>query len=193
MTTDTSCHGCSRAWVKSANLTDMTRRPSLVASGLLAALLAHTAHADAPDDEPDDAKVWPVPTGPDYVIRSKGERSTKNLVILAGLGGGGALLAGLGLYFHVDSRDASNRVTATTPTNHPWSADDQASYDDAYSSRTKAIVFYSIGGAALVAAAVYLIASEPPEEETLIHPHRSFTPKVEVAPTGALVGGSWLF
>jgi hypothetical protein len=107
------------------------------------------------------------------------------------IGAGAALFGGLGLYFHLDSRDAAARVTATTPTNHPWSPADQANYDQANSSRTKAIVLYSIGGAATIAAAAYLIVTTPPDFETTIRPHRKFVPKVDVAPQAAVVGGTW--
>ena len=157
---------------------------------VIAIVVAMAGSARA-DDEP--TPNFPDPTGPDYTITSPGERTTKNEIILASIAGGGALCALLGGYYHYDSNSASNKVTATTPTNHPWSAADQATYDQAESSRTKAIVFYSIGGAALVTAAVYLIVTEPPETQTVIHPHRRFIPKIEVAPTGAVLGGGWIF
>jgi hypothetical protein len=54
-------------------------------------------------------------------------------------------------------------------------------------------VLYSIGGAATIAAAVYLIMTQPPDFETTIRPHRTFAPKVDVAPGSALVGGSWIW
>ncbi|HEV7556418.1 MAG TPA: hypothetical protein VGO00_13220 [Kofleriaceae bacterium] len=158
---------------------------------VFAMLVAMTASARADDDEP--APNFPDPTGPDYTITSPGERTTKNEIILASIAGGGALFGLIGGYYHRDSHSASNKVTAIFPTNHPWSATDQASYDQAESSRTKAIVFYSIGGAALVTAAVYLIVTQPADTQTLIHPHRRFVPKVDVAPTGAVLGGGWTF
>ena len=158
---------------------------------VIAIVVAMAGGARADDDEPTPS--FPDPTGPDYTITSPGERSTKNEVILASIAGGGAVFALIGGYYHRDSNSASNEVTATIPTNHPWSPADQANYDRAASSRTKAIVFYSIGGAALVTAAVYLIVTEPPETQTIIHPHRRFVPKVEIAPTGAVLGGGWTF
>jgi hypothetical protein len=158
---------------------------------VIAMLVVMTGTARADDDEP--APNFPDPTGPDYTIKSPGERSLQQDIILASVAGGGALFGLIGGYYHYDSNSQSNKVTATTPTNHPWSPADQAAYDQANSSRTKAIVFYSISGAALITAAVYLILTDPPGTETVIHPHRRFVPKVELAPSGAVLGGGWTF
>jgi hypothetical protein len=144
--------------------------------------------------EPDDDRPvsFPDPTGPDIVITSPGERTLNNKLVIGGIAGAGAAIAGIGLYFHLDALSARDRVSVNGSTHRSWTTADQADYDRAHSSGVKAAVFYSIGGAALLAAAITLIATEPPSETQVIHPHRA-RPTVTPAPGGALVGESWTF
>jgi hypothetical protein len=145
------------------------------------------AHAD------DDVRQFPDPTGPAYTIKSQGERSTNNKLALASIAGGGLLLGAVGLYFHLDSRDAADSVSALIPTSHTWSAADQEAYDRAGSSGTKAKAFYALGSIAVLTAIVGYIITDPPTETTLIRPHRAPKPVVAPEPGGAIVGGAWSF
>ncbi len=123
------------------------------------------------------------------VIKSTPDRTPKNIAILAGVAGAGALVGGLGLYYHLDARDLSGKVSTADFTNRPWTPTLQAAYDKANHEATYATVAYSIGGALLVGAAVALIVTAPSEETTIIHPH------VGAAPTrgGAAVSAAWSF
>src|SRR5689334_12858159 len=77
----------------------------------------------------------------DIVIRSPGERSNENLALCGGLAAGAIILGGVGVYYNLDSRDASNKVSADRPINQPWTPALAADYDRAHDSKTKAEVF----------------------------------------------------
>ncbi|HTR49436.1 MAG TPA: hypothetical protein VMJ10_01940 [Kofleriaceae bacterium] len=127
----------------------------------------------------------------DIVVVTEGTRTTQNVVVLGGIALAGLALGGVGLYYNLDARDASNKVTTTMPVGEPWTKALQAEYDQAQSSSTKAEVFYGIGGACVAAAAIAYMLTAPPSETTVIHPR----PVATVAPTpgGAVVGGVWRF
>ncbi|HUJ62128.1 MAG TPA: hypothetical protein VLX92_26660 [Kofleriaceae bacterium] len=150
--------------------------------------LASRAFAGGADFQPPPANDG----GKDIVITTEGERSTRNIAVLASIAGAGALLGGVGLYFHLDARSAADQVSADQPTGQPWTPADQTAYDRAHSSSVKAAVFYSLGGAALIGAVVGLIVTAPSSETTVIHPHRG-TATFAPAPGGAVVGGVWSF
>jgi hypothetical protein len=171
-----------------------------VACALTAALASPRTVAGqpmTPEDNGADFAPPPQARGKDIVIVTPGERSRNNVWTIATLGGAGALVGGLGLYFHLDSRSASDDVSARIPTGSVWTRADAARYDQAQRSATKAAVCYGVGGAVLLGALVYAIVTQPEPETTIIHPHAN--PKPEATPTvtpasgGALVGGVWSF
>jgi hypothetical protein len=143
-----------------------------------------------PEEHP--ITTFRAPVDKDIVVTTPGERTTSNLIMLASIAGAGVLFGGLGVYFNLDSRDAANQVTADAPTAKPWTAADQSAFDRAHSSRTGAIICYSIGGAALIGAVVALIVTEPKEERSVIHPHAA-TPTIVPTQGGAMLGGMWSF
>ncbi len=125
-------------------------------------------------------------------IVAPGERSTNNKLVLAGIAGAGLVAGAVGFYFHMDSRSASDEVATDVFTGTAWSPAHQALVDQAESSRTAAIVMYSIGGAALIGAIAYWIATDPGEETIVIQP-RTAQPLIAPTPGGAVVGGMWSF
>jgi len=136
----------------------------------------------------------PAPMHRDIVVTVDGDRSGQNIALCAGIAAGGALLGGLGLYYNLDSRDAAQTVSPKHALNAPWSPNDQALYDRAHSSAVKAGVFYGLGGALVIAAAITYIVTAPASETTVIHPHYArVQPIIAPSPTGALVGGAWSF
>jgi hypothetical protein len=174
-------------------------RLAWIAVGLLA---AHPAFADEPPPPaPDPAAPAPVLAPPsaappvqvhkDIVITVDRDRDAKNIGITSAIAGVGVLFGALGVYYNLDSQTNANAVSQTRPTNEPWTSAQQAQYDRAHDSGVKAGVFYGIGGAALIGAIVYFIATAPGEDQTVIHPHYGPT----VAPTagGAVLGGAWSF
>jgi hypothetical protein len=155
---------------------------------LVLVMVPQLALADVPDDGITRIPAKVSTTGPhDIVVTTEGQRSTKNIAILASVAGAGALLGGIGAYFNVQSRSSANDVSASSPTSTPWTAARQATYDNAHDEGVKAGIFYGIGGALLIGAVVGLIVTVPKSETTTIHPH------VNVQPGGATLGGSWSF
>ncbi len=157
-------------------------------------VLPRLALADVPDDgvRRDDGPPGTAPMQvpirhKDIVVVTPGERSTENIAILASIAGAGALLGGVGVYYNLDSKSAADSVSAHSPTSTPWTPQRQATYDRAHDSGVKAGIFYGVGAAMIVGAVVGLIATVPPSETTVIHPH------ITVQPGGATLGGSWSF
>jgi len=128
----------------------------------------------------------------DIVIETPGERSTNTKLLLAGLAGAGALVGGLGVYWHLDSRTAADEVSAGKYTGMAWTTEDVALADRADRSKTRATVAYSIGGALVVGAVIAFIATDPPSETVVIRPSRG-TPTVAPTEGGAVLGGMWSF
>src|SRR5512141_1515821 len=92
----------------------------------LALLVPMAAHADVPDDgvspEGSGSAAQPAPATEaqgvpgdspalrtsmrhkDIIVTTPGERSSKNIAILAAVAGAGALLGGVGVYWNLDSK-----------------------------------------------------------------------------------------
>lgn len=142
-----------------------------------------------------DTRDFPAPKGKDVVIVSFPERSRSNITTLVALAAGGAVIGAVGLYFHVDSRSASDEIGATRFTGDVWSAEHQDTYDRAHRSAVVAGVMYGVGGGLLLASAILYMVTEPKPETMVIHPHAPSHARALVAPTngGAIVGGAWRF
>ena len=159
-------------------------------AGLLLLVATTVAHAEpAEPTDPTDTPVFKPPTGHDIVVEIPGERTNMNIAVISGIAAGGALIGGLGVYFHLDSKSESNKVSAGVPTSRPWLPSDQAAVDQAASDRTKAAIFYGVGGALIIAAVVALIVTDPGSTKTVIHPHTAIAP----TPGGALAIHEWSF
>jgi hypothetical protein len=148
---------------------------------------------DKPAPVPDRDYEPPASVEPthqkDIVVRTEPDRSRNNVIVLASLAGAAVAFGGVGLYFHLDSKSASDEVSAKNVKNTAWTAADAVTLDRANSSATKAEVFYGIGGALLVGAAVAFIITAPKPETTVIHSHVVAAP----TPGGAMIGGVWSF
>jgi len=125
-------------------------------------------------------------------IVTRPERSLGNRLLLAGMAGGGALVGGLGVYFHLESREASNAVASDTATGKAWTADRQANMENAGDNRTRAAIAYGVGGGLVIAAIVAAVLTEPAAETTVIIP-RGPAPTIAPAEGGAVLGGRWSF
>lgn len=145
----------------------------------------------APPPRNEDA-ASPIPRrARDITIEVPGERSRDNKLLVGGLAAGGLLVTALGLYWHLDSRDASNEVAADEPTGKAWTDEQIGLVDRADRSRTRAIVAYSLGGAILIGTIVTYIVTAPKSETTTIHTG------VAVAPaehgSGGTISKMWSF
>jgi hypothetical protein len=151
---------------------------------------ADPAYGGRPDP---DVRRYSAPRAKDVVIIAYPERSRTNIMWLGGLGGAGVVLGAVGLYFHLDSRSASNDVSENQFSGRIWTTERQDTYDRANRSAVMAGVFYGLGGALVLATAITYMVTEPKAETMTIHPHGQ--PTALVAPTrgGAIVGGGWSF
>jgi hypothetical protein len=128
------------------------------------------------------------------VILTPGSRSRNTDIVLASLAGAAVIFGGIGVYWNLDANTAANNVSATAPTGLPWNAAEQHEYDRAHDSSVKAGVFYGVGGALLIGAAVGLIVTAPAPHKDVIHPRMAHAvPTLAPAPGGAVFGGAWRF
>jgi len=171
-------------------------RPSWLVIGVLAmSSVAHAEDPPAPAPEDGGADYFPAPTGKDIVVVIPGERTTRNIELIAGLAGGALVAGGIGVYYNLDSKSAADAVSAHEPIGKTWTPGDQANVARAHDSAVRAAIGYSVGGAFALAAAITLVVTEPHAERRVIHPHGTGKPIPTVAPApgGALLGGQWSF
>ena len=124
-------------------------------------------------------------------IEVPGERSRNNKLVIGGMLAAGALGGALGLYWHLDSRDASDAVSSDRFTGEAWTEEHAAQVDRAQRSKSRATVAYAVGGAFLLASVITYIVTEPESETAVIRTGVSVT-----APprgSGAIVGKLWSF
>lgn len=135
--------------------------------------------------------------GRDIVVRYTPSRSKKNITTIAVMGGLGLVAGAVGFYFHRQYSSDSDAVSAKTSTGRTWTADYQTRYDDAKTNSTVAGVTYGIGGALVLATAIYYIATEPEQQEIVITPNTkvrtSALPAIVPTQGGAMLGGAWSF
>lgn len=129
------------------------------------------------------------------VYRIDGSRTKRQRVIIGALAGGAVAFGGIGLLFHLDSRSASNEVSAVgdhTGRTYTQALDDERSR--AVRSRKLAIAGYAVGGALVIGTAIALVLTEPDAELIRVDDQPQPSP-VSVAPLpgGAVVGGTWSF
>jgi len=128
----------------------------------------------------------------DIVIETPGERPANTKILLAGLVGASLIAGGFGLYWHLDSRSASDELSAGKFTGKAWTSEDIALVEQADRSTTRATIAYGIGGGLLLGAAIAFIATDPGSETTVITPNRA-TPTVSSTSGGAVLGAKWRF
>jgi len=147
------------------------------------------AYGERPERDLADGggSYFAAPKGKDIYIKQYSDRSRANIIGLWSTVGAGVVLGGVGLAFHLDYRSKSDDLSSKRFTGEPWTADRQATYDDAHHSSVMAGVFYGIGGATLLAATVAFIVTEPKAETIVIHPH------VDAKSGGAIIGGGFEF
>jgi hypothetical protein len=123
------------------------------------------------------------------------ERNTRQRVLIASLAGGALALGGVGLLFHLDSRDKSDAISASgSHTGLIYSREVDDVRRSALRSRKLAIVSYGLGIGMLAGTLVAFVMTDP-GRETIVVGGEPATPELslEVAEGGAVVGRSWSF
>jgi hypothetical protein len=167
----------------------MRRLASALAMCVTLAIAPH-ARADG-----DDGVMYLPPAPHQIVVEEPGERTTKNAVVIGGIAAVGVVLGAIGLAYNLDASSNANAVSQSGPSGMTWSTADQAHVDAASRDSIGAAVFYSIGGAFAIAAAVAFIVTDPPSKKVVMQTgHRaSVVPVVAPAPGGATAGAIWRF
>jgi hypothetical protein len=150
---------------------------------------------EEPAPDPDSRKYdGPVIKGAlrprEIVVDVPGVRSSRTKLILGSLLAAGAVGGGIGLAFHLQSRSASNEVSAQLFTGKVWTDEREQRVDDAAKARGRAIIGYTIGGAFITATIAMFIATDPKSERQVIRPHHA---GVTPLPGGGMASAGWSF
>jgi hypothetical protein len=137
----------------------------------------------------------------DITFRTDKSRTTRQRILIAGLFGGAAVMGGVGLGFHLDSRSKSDQVSAVGDhTGRIYTPEVDDTRRAALRSRTLAIVGYGAGGALLVAGVIAYFVTEPGTRVVTVGKHKQDQPPpppvpVSVAPLpgGAMAAAAWSF
>jgi hypothetical protein len=135
--------------------------------------------------------IYKQPIRPrEIVVDIPGVRSTQTRLMLGGLAAATLIVGGIGLYFHVESRDAANEVSRQIFAGETWTQARQDRVEDAERSKTRAIIGSTAGGLLLAGTITALILTEPKSERAVIRPrHAGVVP----VPGGAIAGAGWSF
>lgn len=121
------------------------------------------------------------------------ERTTRQRVLIGSLLGGALAASGIGLLFHVDSRDKSDQVSASGPhTGRIYTRSVDDTRRAALRSRNVAIGAYGVAGGLVIASLVVFLVTDP-GTETIVLGERLPAIGVEPVAGGALVAGGWTF
>ena len=158
---------------------------------LVAAVIA-TALAGAPAVRA-DVDYFKVTTKPTTVtVHVDNDRTTGQLLLIGGLIAGAGVSGGLGGWFNWESHDDATKVSAHAPTGLSWTADRQATLEDAHTQGVRAIVCYGIAGAFVAGVVIAALETDPGEQVVDVDPDH---PQAMIAPVpgGAIVGATWGF
>ncbi len=126
------------------------------------------------------------------VFREEGERSKNEKVVLFSLAGTALLTGAVSTYYALDSRDLSDKVSATQfHTGTSWTAGRQNIYDDALRSRNIALVSLGLSASFVMATIVTYLVTEPDEKLG----YQDWQTRLVAKPTkdGFILGQGWSF
>ncbi|MDQ3367970.1 MAG: hypothetical protein M3680_21300, partial [Myxococcota bacterium] len=147
---------------------------------------------------PAPAEVRPVDDRPvlrptrrtrELVVEIPGERSTQTLAVVGGIAAAGLLGSALGLYWHLDSRDAADAVSSSRFAGRAWTSAQVDLVDRAERSKTRATVAYAVGGALVIGAVVAFIVTNPESQREVIRTGATIVP----TEGGAVASKAWSF
>lgn len=168
----------------------MVRR--LAALGVLLGFFAWSARAGAQD--------YFQQGGSDVLtFKVDRERTARQKIFIASMFGGTVLFGGIGLLFHIDSKNKSDEVStgAGRHTGRVYTEELDDTRRAAIRSRNLAIASYALAGGFLIGTFVAYLVTDPGQETIRVGTQAADPSgaRLLVAPTegGALVGGAWRF
>jgi hypothetical protein len=166
--------------------------PSRPLASLATVLALVCALAVAPPPARAQERDYFAPTDPEMqlVPRSRPRRQT---IWLASLAGGAVAIGGVGVLFHLDSRDKSDQVSAHSGerTGRVYTPEVDDVRRGALRSRKIAIGAYAFGGALLVGTAIAFMVTDPGDE--LVRVDGGPRPVVVPVSGGAMLGAQGRF
>ncbi len=165
-------------------------QPRACAATLVAAVLA----AAAPVAGAEEVDYFAgAPDSQNVTVKRAKSRTPSQRLQIGGAVAIGAVFAAIGVYYHLESRDAAASVSGNGDLDgEAWTDDRQATYDRARQAGYYAGFSYGLSAVFLAGAAVIGWMTRPGEEELVIKPgEASVTPVVAPVPGGAVVGGAW--
>jgi hypothetical protein len=123
------------------------------------------------------------------------ERTVRQKILIASFGGGALLVGGVGLLFHLDSRDKSDSISASG--RHTGMVYSEAIDDTrraALRSRALTIASYGVAAGLLVTTLVLYVVTDPGTETITLDEAQARLPvTLEPVAGGALGGLAWGF
>ena len=123
----------------------------------------------------------------------RGDRSPSDRHLIGGLYVGAAVVGGLGLYFHLDSRAAANDVSNQNEATGPWTAALQSTYDRGHHDGELAEISYGVAGSLLLGAIIATWWTQPKPRTAQVDVSRIPTPVVSPTRNGGVVSAQWDF
>ena len=125
------------------------------------------------------------------------ERNTRQRILIASLFGGAVVVGGVGLLFHIDSKNKADEVSTDSGrhTGRVYTEELDDTRRAGLRSRNLAIASYALGGGLLVGTLVAYLLTDPGQETIHVSTEPEPGARLLVEPTegGALVGGGWRF
>lgn len=124
------------------------------------------------------------------------ERTTRDKLMIGAFGAGALVFGGIGLLFHLDSKDKSDAVSASgRHTGLTYTAELDQTRKDALRSRNLTIASYGIGAGLLVTTFVVYLITDPGTETITLDDGRAALPPISIEPVagGAIATGGWRF
>ena len=127
------------------------------------------------------------------------ERNSRQRILIASLFGGSILFGGVGLLFHIDSKNKADEVStgAGRHSGRIYTEELDDIRRAGIRSRNLAIASYAVGGGFLVGTFIAYLLTDPGQETIHVgtEADRGAGARLLVEPTdgGALVGGAWRF
>jgi hypothetical protein len=124
------------------------------------------------------------------------ERTARQRVLIGSLLGGALVVGGIGLLFHLDSRDKSDEVSASGPhTGRVYTREVDDTRRAALRSRAVTVAAYGAGAGLVIASLVVFLVTDPGTETIVLGDRAAARPSIGLEPVagGALVAGGWSF